>query len=167
MKDGHPWETEALDELRARQRRQLRDIRDDRVTSLERLDASAVVAELDAPMVELFFRRWAERVADGETVSTLLRSWSGSAARATAGAALIELEAQGDEKFPGAPRLIFKGSGTSLVDAADTARDEDLDDSVLQALHEWLYLVAWAEQLSDDGYQDPRLAQLLDAAQLL
>src|ERR1017187_8363485 len=69
MKDGHPYETEEMDELRAQQRRLLRSLPDEVVKPLSELDASKFMGR--GPL-ELRVRELAETMAEDPALIDLL-----------------------------------------------------------------------------------------------
>lgn len=153
MIEGHPWATAGLDEARARQRRELRDVDDHVLRTLDRLDVGSAVSNADRFMLEAYLRRLADASKDA-------RSGLGDEGRALSHVAAEFFQKVAlDAPVRGADEMFAADHATAVEHraAVGSVRDE-LSGAELVAAKRALYLLVWADQLAGD-YSDPRIAQ--------
>ena len=152
MKDGHPYETEEMDELRAQQRRLLRSLPDEVVKPLSELDASKFMGR--GPL-ELRVRELAETMAEDPALIDLLAKVQ----RFQETADLFNTLANGLAAQVDGPGL------TSVITSLQTEYNAVLaevgnlhpQDVVSGTFSGLAALLCWADALAEDGYRDPRL----------
>lgn len=159
MRPADPFETEALDELRAKQRRDLRLVPDwlfDIYAPSETINVAGVTSP---GLVEQELRSLAEETVPDlgdmlarmeqhtrtEVRSEATRRW-GTDVTLTFGLRV-------------APVRAFRQKITELQDDASRARIyEEPDREVGGATTRYVHLLVWADQLAGDDYVDPRFA---------
>jgi hypothetical protein len=151
MKDGHPYETEEMDELRAQQRRLLRSLPDEVVKPLSELDASKYMGR--GPL-ELRVRELAESVAEDPALIDLLSKVQ----RFQETADLFNTLANGLAGQTDGARLTSVITGVQTEYSAVQAEVGNMhpQDIVSRTFSGLAALLCWADALAD-GYRDPRL----------
>ncbi len=135
MRPGHPWETNELDELRARQRQQLRVV------------SPVIRHDEDRGLVEMEFRRRARHWAEGDPAKTTLE-------RLEALLPAVVLSA-----MVSATQIDEEVLGPDLVVLAKEKTDDEgivTDAGAQAALRAFGAWAAMADQVAGD-YSDPRL----------
>lgn len=160
MKPGDPFETEALDELRSKQRRDLRLV-PDWFLELYGPSPSQTIDAIDiAPpgLVEHELRGLAEEARaelgdlparmEQDTLATVrwtaVRDWG------------AEVTVTGRRIVRG---YVFGQKSTELhQDVLRATLNEEPEPHLAAALTRYVHLLVWADELASDGYMDPRLA---------
>jgi hypothetical protein len=158
MLEGHPYLTKELDQKRVQQRRILRSIPDWILDARRYGPYPTVMLEgADRPFVESLLRELADQpLAD---LSTALSAWKAE----TETARIAWFVARETADGVGNPNL--EQQRIDLIVAANNFRQgaegpRSLDEAFSKPLAQSILLLAWADELADDGYTDPRLADL-------
>lgn len=163
VKPGDPFETEALDELRAKQRRDLRLVPDWLFELYGPSPSQTIDAIGIAPpgLVEHEVRRLAEDAQAElkglpaqmakDTLAAVrwaaVQSWG--AGVTVSGAGIV-------------PGYVFSQKITELHHEMSQARIGDQPNvEIAAALTRYVHLLVWADQLAGDGYMDPRFEDRL------
>jgi hypothetical protein len=146
MRPGHPWETEELDELRARQRQQLRAVPGRLLADLNVVNP-VMHHDEDRGLVEMAFRRRARHWAEKDPAKTTLERLE-ALLPAVVLSAMVRA-AHIDEAVLG-PDL--DALGKEKTDDEGVVRDAGAQ-TALRAFAAW---AAMADQVAGD-YSDPRL----------
>lgn len=163
MRPGDPFETEALDELRAKQRRGLRLV-PDWFLELYGPSPSQTIDAIDiAPpgLVEQELRGLAEeaRAELGDLAAQMEKHTAAEVRRAAVQSWGADVTVSGASIVPG---LVFSQKITELHHETSQARiGEQPDVKVAAALTRYVHLLVWADELASDGYRDPRLENRL------
>jgi hypothetical protein len=151
MRDGHPYEIEEMDELRAQQRRLLRSLPDEVVKPLTELDASKYMGR--GPL-ELRVRELAETMAEDPTLIDLLTKVQ----RFQEAADLFNTLANGLAGQADGARLTSVITSVQTEYNAVRAEVGNLHPhDVPRSFSGLAALLCWADALAEDGYRDPRL----------
>jgi len=159
MQRGHPFWTRALDEKRAEQRRKLRAIPAGLFKPSDYLPGPTVTINgvADNSFVETQVRRQAD--AELNSLEPLLSEWEIE----TAEDALAWFLRNNVEN---APRNVQRHADALLAEVANRlpiAREpRELDAKYAAPLARAILLLTWADDLADDGYLDPRIAEYRD-----
>jgi hypothetical protein len=149
MRPGHPWETKELDELRARQRQQLRAVPRRLLADLN-VVSPVMRHDEDRGLVEMEFRRraqqWAEKDPAKKTLERLEALLPAVVLSAMVSATQIDEEVLGPDLDVLAKE---KTDDEGIVTDADA-------QAALRAFAAW---AAMADQVAGN-YSDPRLGQL-------
>ena len=153
--DGHPWATDELDQLRADQRRRLRNLPDSLLGELSEYDPARVVANADDRLLlELTLR---QHINEAGTLKALTESLDGAAGVYLV-AALFE-DAAFNSPLVRGRELFEPDSQSATLRRRDLrAKENDLDTVGDAAVLRYVHLLTLADRLADDGYVDPRLA---------
>ena len=163
MREGHPFDTRDLDDLRAEQRRALRLLPGALVVeSAPRIgpDLDATPVE-DRPLIESLLRAEARELLADRDLAKLIEAWRQQ----------TQLEVLDDfyEQNRARAEQLSLGPQAAFVDQADVARmaRKDREAAPLPVDHapkfrRLLLLLVWADHLAD--YRDPRLVDLPTAA---
>lgn len=153
MKPGHPFFTEEFDELRARQRRDLRYVPEWLVARLHRPLTDLQDQERDG-LLELELRALAN------VQRSRIDDWLQSMKVRTVGEIVAPFFSRHSRH-----RSVFDRSdpiGRVEQSYFDTARSQGFneipeDDEKREALELFILFLTWADDLADDNYADPRL----------
>lgn len=161
MKAGDPFETKDLDELRARQRRSLRMVPDWLFNIYAPSDGPSAVPPDVIALLESELRSEAEN-ARKELDDDLLTRME----EHTRKEMLVDFMSRHDtavrleSAFRAMPSRIFGVRVTELrAEFSRVAIHEGPEPEAAASLARYVRLLAWADDLADDGYRDPRLPE--------